>query len=181
MEAKGDTGVRIRSSTEVFEELYDEFMPKVFSYIRFKVNSEETTQDLTSVVFEKALTNFAKYSSDKAAFSTWIFAIARNTVIDHYRTESKRQHIELDDGIEMPSAGPSVEEQLESKSEKQCLLGCLSKLGEQDRELIQLKFGAEMTNRQISKMLDLSESNVGVRLFRAIKKLREDFQESWNA
>ena len=172
--------MRTPSSTEVFGQLYDEFMPKVFSYIRFKVNSEETTEDLTSIVFEKALKNFNKYSSDKAAFSTWIFAIARNTVIDHYRTESNRQHVELDEAIEMPSAGPSPEEQAERQSEKECLLGCMSRLGEQDRELIQLKFGAEMTNRQISKMMKLSESNVGVRLFRAVKKLRADFEECWN-
>jgi RNA polymerase sigma factor (sigma-70 family) len=132
-------------------------------------------------VFEKALVNFTKYSSDKAAFSTWIFTIARNSVIDHFRTDAKRQHADLDDGtIDVPSTEPSPEEQAEKQSEKDCLLKCLSRLSDPDREIVRLKFGAEMTNRQISKMLNLTESNVGVRLFRTMKKLRADFEESWN-
>ena len=53
---------------------------------------------------------------------------------------------------------------MEKQSEKECLLKCLSKLGDQDQEIVRLKFAAEMTNRQISKMLELSESNVGVAL-----------------
>jgi DNA-directed RNA polymerase specialized sigma24 family protein len=137
--------MRRPSNTEIFSQLYDEFMPKVFAYIHYRVNSQQTTEDLTSIVFEKALANFIKYSSDKGAFSTWIFTIARNSVIDHFRTVAKRQHADLDDGtIDVPSTEPS------------------------------------MTNRQISRMLHLSESNVGVRLFRAVRKLRADFEESWN-
>ena len=169
------------SNAEIFSHLYDEFMPKVFAYIHYRVNDQQTTEDLTSIVFEKALANFTKYSSDRAAFSTWIFTIARNSVIDHFRTNAKRRHIDLDDGTyDAPSTDPSPEEQMERQSERYCLLKCLSKLGDPDREIVRLKFGAEMTNRQISKMLNLTESNVGVRLFRAMKKLREDFEESWN-
>ena len=173
--------MRRPSKTEIFAQLYDELMPKVFAYIHYRVNSEQTTEDLTSIVFEKALANFSKYSSDKAAFSTWIFTIARNSVIDHFRTDAKRQHFDLDDEtIDVPSSEPSPEEQVERQSEKECLLNCLSKLDDQDQEIVRLKFAAEMTNRQISRILNLSESNVGVRLFRAVKKLREDFEESWN-
>jgi RNA polymerase sigma factor (sigma-70 family) len=173
--------MRRPSNTDIFSQLYDEFMPKVFAYIHYRINDEQTTEDLTSIVFEKALVNFTKYSSDKAAFSTWIFTIARNSVIDHFRTDAKRHHIDLDDGtIDVPSTAPSPEEQMERQTEKDHLLKCLSKLGDPDREIVRLKFGAEMTNRQISKMLNLTESNVGVRLFRAVKRLRSDFEESWN-
>ena len=69
---------------------------------------------------------------------------------------------------------------MEKKAEQECLRGCLSRLPEDDQEIIQLKFAGEFNNRQIAKMLGLSESNVGVRLFRVVKKLREDFNESWN-
>ncbi len=172
--------MRRPSNAETFAQLYDEFMPKVFAYIHYRVNDRQTTEDLTSIVFEKALDNFDKYSSDKAAFSTWLFTIARNSLIDHFRTDSKRHHVDLAEASEVPSSEPSPEEQAESKSEKECLLQCLSMLGNQDQEILRLKFGAEMTNRQISKMVNLSESNVGVRLFRAVRQLREDFEASWN-
>ena len=172
--------MRTPLSTEVFSALYDEYMPKVFAYIRYKVDSDETTEDLTSTVFEKALTSFEKYSKDRAAFSTWIFTIARNTVIDHYRSGAHRHQVSLDEATEVVSDRPTPEEEAEKATEKECLLRCLATLPEQDRELIQLKFNAEMTNRQISRMLHLTESNVGVRLFRAVKKLRASFEEAWN-
>ena len=168
------------SKREVFAELYDEFMPKVFRYISYKMNDQQITEDLTSTVFEKALVSFDKYSSDKAAFSTWIFSIARNTLIDYYRTNKTRQQVALDEAIEMPSRELSPHEEAEKKAEQDYLKDCLSKLPEDDQEIIRLKFAGEFNNRQIAKMLGLSESNVGVRLFRAVKKLREDFNESWN-
>jgi RNA polymerase sigma factor (sigma-70 family) len=172
--------MELTSNRQLFARLYDEFMPRVFAYIHYKVASDHLTEDLTSIVFEKALTNFARYSQDKSAFSTWIFTIARNTVIDYFRTESKRKNIDLDEIIDIPASTPSPEEQFEHDSEKECLLSCLSRIGEQDREILQLKFGAELTNREISRILKISESNVGVRLFRSVKKLREDFEEKWH-
>jgi RNA polymerase sigma factor (sigma-70 family) len=168
------------SKREVFAELYDEFMPKVFRYISYKMNDQQITEDLTSTVFEKALLSFDKYSSDKGAFSTWIFSIARNTLIDYYRTNKVKQQVSLDEAIEVPSRDLSPQEEVEKKAEQECLRGCLSRLPEDDQEIIRLKFAGEFNNRQIAKMLGLSESNVGVRLFRAVKKLREDFNESWN-
>jgi len=168
------------SKREIFAELYEEFMPKVFRYIHFKVSNQQLTEDLTSTVFEKALVNFDKYSSDRATFSTWIFSIARNTLIDYYRTNKMKIQVSLDEAIEMPSSEPSPQDEVEKKAEHECLRGCLSRLPEDDQELIQLKFAGEFNNRQIAKILGLSESNVGVRLFRAVKKLREDFHESWN-
>jgi RNA polymerase sigma factor (sigma-70 family) len=164
---------------EVFEELYNEFMPKVFRYIHYKVSDQQLTEDLTSTVFEKALVNIDKYSSDKAAFSTWIFSITRNTLIDYYRTNKMRQQVSLDEAVEVPSREPSPQEEVENKAEHECIRGCLLRLPEDDQEIIRLKFASEFNNRQIAKMLGLSESNVGVRLFRAVKKLREDFNESW--
>jgi RNA polymerase sigma-70 factor (ECF subfamily) len=168
------------SNAEMFSQLYDEFMPKVFAYVHYRVNDEQTAEDLTSIVFEKALDNFARYSRDKATFSTWLFTIARNCVIDHFRTSSRRLQVDLSEATEIASAEASPEEQVETKSEKECLRNCLLRLGDKDQEIVRLKFGAEMTNRQISKVLKLSESNVGVRLFRAVRKLRQDFEASWN-
>jgi RNA polymerase sigma factor (sigma-70 family) len=170
----------VSTSQQRFEGLYDEFMPKVFRYIRYKVNNQQLTEDLTSTVFEKALVNFERYSSDKAAFSTWIFSIARNTIIDHFRTSSKRRSLQLEEALEVPSDEASPQEDVENKAERECLMKSLTKFSAEDQEIIRLKFAAELNNRQIAKMLGLSESNVGVKLYRAIKRLRDDFEESWN-
>jgi RNA polymerase sigma factor (sigma-70 family) len=171
---------RITAQQELFIGLYDEFMPKVYRYLGYQVNDVQVTEDLTSAVFEKALAGFEKYNRDKAAFSTWIFTIARNTLIDYFRTSKAKQLVPLDDAVDIASSGPSPQEQAEQMAEQACLRQCLSRLSEEDQEIVRLKFAAEFNNRQIAKILGLSESNVGVRLFRAVKKLREDFDVSWN-
>ncbi len=163
---------------ETFAELYEEYLDKVFRYIQYRVNNMQLVEDLTSTVFEKALTNFSRYSSDKASFSTWIFSIARNVVIDYYRVNGKRQAVSLEEATDRPSGDLSPEEELLKREELKRLQVCLIALSQEEQEIIRLKFGAELNNRQIAKMLGLSESNVGTKLYRGVKKLRDSFQEA---
>jgi len=167
------------NSRETFVKLYEEFMPRVYRYIYYKVNNQFLAEDLTSTVFEKALDHFDKYSSDNAAFSTWIFSITRHAIIDYYRTEGKKKYVSLDEAEDKPSTEESPFEKLQNKDEKECLNRCISSLSREEQEIIHLKFGAEMSNHQIAEILGISESNTGVKLFRTIKKLKEYFQESW--
>jgi len=109
--------VIVEELKETFTRLYEEYMPKVFRYIHYRVGNRQLTEDLTSTVFEKALVNFKKYSREKASFSTWIFTVARNTVIDHYRTSGRRDATSLDEAIETPTRDLSPGEQLERKEE----------------------------------------------------------------
>jgi RNA polymerase sigma-70 factor (ECF subfamily) len=164
-----------RSTAEAFSVFYEQYLPKIFRYISFKVSDRFLAEDLTSAVFEKALTKFKSYSSEKAAVSTWIFAIARNTVIDHFRARSKERTVQLDESIDIPEDGKSVEQKVIEKEEWQLLQKCISRLAPNEQEIISLKFSAEMTNRQIAGVLGISDSNVGVILYRAIRKLRDDF------
>ncbi len=168
------------SARETFAELYEQYLPKVFRYIQYRVNSMQLTEDLTSTTFEKALVNFSRYSSEKAKFSTWIFSIARNVVIDHYRVSQRKQTAPLEEAGEVSSRDLSPEEELFQGEELERLQGYLAQLQQDEQEIIRLKFGAELNNRQIAKMTGLSESNVGTRLYRAVKKLRDNFQESEN-
>jgi len=168
------------STRQTFAELYEEYLPKVYRYINYRINDTQITEDLTSTVFEKALTNFGKYSKDKASFSTWIFSISRNVVIDYYRAHGRRQIVSLDEETDIVSKDPSPEEELMKKEEREKLQVYLIELPQDEQEIIRLKFAAELNNRQIAKMLGLSESNVGTKLYRSIRKLRDVFQESEN-
>jgi len=163
------------SAAGAFAELYGQYLPKVFRYISYRIPDVTTAEDLTSAVFEKALTKFQSFRADKASFSTWIFTIARNTLIDHYRVNSKAQTVQLDDPAAAMGPEVSPEEESDRAEEIRMLNSCLAKLSRPEQEIISLKFGAEMTNRQIAKTLSLSESNVAVIIFRAVRKLRDEF------
>ena len=163
---------------DTFGRLYEEFMPKVFRYVNYRVVNSDTAQDITENIFEKALVNFTSYSSDRARFSTWIFSIAKNTLIDHYRTSARKynKQKEANQQIENHHNGPNIDYQIEAE-DLNTLQCCITRLSAQEKEIISLKFGAEMTNRQIAKMLGMSESNIGTILYRTIRKLRDKLQE----
>jgi RNA polymerase sigma factor (sigma-70 family) len=169
----------VRSTAEVFADLYQEYLPKVYRYISYRITDTHQAEDLTSIVFEKALTKFQSYSSEKAAFSTWIFSITRNTLIDYFRASHKVQTVQIEEAPPPSSREPSPEDELVKSEEFQKLQHCLSHLAAQEREILSLKFGGEMNNRQIARMTGLSESNVGVIIYRAVRKLRGEFDKGW--
>ncbi|MBI4286382.1 MAG: sigma-70 family RNA polymerase sigma factor [Chloroflexi bacterium] len=177
MSTSAQTGKESGAVAVVFAELYEQYLPKVFRYISYRVRDTALAEDLTSSVFEKALSKMSSYRTDKASLATWLLAIARHQVIDHYRVSSKRQAVSLEEAADTPSPRTSPEEALIRKEEVQRLHVCLAELSEREQEIISLKFGAEMTNRQISGVLGLSESNVGTILYRAVGKLRDRFRE----
>ena len=166
-----------KDNVETFTELYEHYMPKVFRYISYQVGNMDLAEDLTSAVFEKTLTKLNSYRSNKASFSTWLMTVARNTVIDHYRVKSRKITISIEETFDIASKEISPEEKVIRKEELQRLDTYLREFSQQEREIISLKFGAELNNRQIAKMLGLSESNAGTKLYRAIRKLGDKFKE----
>jgi len=168
VKARGNSKI----TTEVFIELYDQYMPKVFQYFCYRVGAIDLAEDLTSAVFEKVLKKSNSYSADKASIPTWLFCIAQNVLIDHFRTREKRWFVDLGEAHYVASVEASPEKKAIKEEELRELHKQVSKLSEQEQEIISLKFGAEMNNRQIAGVLELSESNVGTILYRAIRKLR---------
>jgi RNA polymerase sigma factor (sigma-70 family) len=160
----------------IFARLYEQYLPKVYRFIRFRIDDNDTAEDLTSTVFEKALTRFHSYQSQRASFSTWVFVIARNTVIDHFRVSHKDRMVEIDEDGPGHAGGPSPEEQAIREEEFGRLQTCLKRLPPAQQSVISLKFGAHMTNREIARATGMSESQVGNIVFRAVRKLRDDFK-----
>ena len=115
--------------------------------------------------------------SSDLSFSTWLFSIARNAVIDHHRTKNRNTTISMEETFELASQEASPEEESFKKDELQRLDTYLREISHQERDIISLKFGAGLSNRQIAKSLDLSESNVGTILYRATCKLKDKFKE----
>jgi RNA polymerase sigma-70 factor (TIGR02952 family) len=169
------------SAAETFAGLYEQYLPKVYRYVNYRIPDVHTAEDLTSTVFEKALTKFNSYKADKAAFSTWIFTIARNTITDHFRDSQSRRTVLMEDMAMAAEADDRPEEETEKEEELQALRTCITRLSRSEQEIISLKFGAEMNNRQIARMLSLSESNVGIIVYRAVRKLRDSLREKGNA
>lgn len=169
-------GDRARSRREAFETMYDAYMPKVYRYVNYRTGNASVAEDITSDVFEKALKHFDSYQEEKASQSTWLLTIARNTITDHFRKEGRVQLVREEDAPDEVSEEPDVEEQVARVEEVRQLRLCLAGLPQLDQDIISLKFGAGMNNREIARTLKVSESNVGTRLFRAVRRLRDSFK-----
>jgi DNA-directed RNA polymerase specialized sigma24 family protein len=76
-----------------FEELYSTYLPKVYNYVCYRVGDESTAEDITAEIFERALTHLHTYRSDRGAFSTWLFSVARNLVANYLRAIGRRPEV----------------------------------------------------------------------------------------
>lgn len=154
-----------------WDEVYAEQLPRVLNFFRYRCGNPADAEDLTSITFEKAWRGRDRYRRDKGAFSTWLFTIARNAAVDHYRARTPL--VPLDEAVAVAAGSATPEDESALRSDAARLTALLSTLTDRDRELIALKYGAEMTNREIARATGLSESNVGTILYRAVQTLRE--------
>jgi len=171
----GDNKKIAPNTAGAFARLYEENFTKVYRYISYQIGDTAIVEDLTSTVFEKALTKFQSYDPRKANFLTWVISIARNTVTDHYRMNKKELNMKIENIKSGDISDPSPDEAMIRAEDIKRLKGCIARLSKQEQEIISLKFGGEMTNRQIAKTTGLSESNVAVVIFRTVRKLREQY------
>lgn len=147
-------------------------LPRLYNYFRYRLGDETAAQDLTSAVLEKAWTKRHRYRRDRAAFSAWLFAIAKNEVIAYLR----KRRISILISPAEKTTDETAEILLEHSQDLHTLSWLLADLPERERELISLKFGADLNNREISTIMGLSESNVGTILSRVLQKLREGWE-----
>lgn len=162
------------NSEQAFDELYEHFFPIIYNIIYVRVKNASIADDIVSDTFLKMTQNLAAFDDSKAAFSTWLSRIAMRTLTDYYRWQSHRQNVEWDDVF-----SPSVDEkerpegQLLQKEASRELLLALDKLSEREQRIVELKFWGEMSNKEIAQLMEMTQSNVGVVLHRAMGTLKK--------
>jgi RNA polymerase sigma-70 factor (ECF subfamily) len=155
-----------------WDALYADQLPRVYNYFRFRVGSDADAEDLTARTFERAWQARERYRRDLAGFSTWLFTIAHNLVVDFLR--SRRAQVPLDAVAEVAADG-TPEEDAARHSDLERLTALAASLSEREQELIALKYGAALDNRQIARLTHLTESNVGTILHRVVQTLRRQW------
>jgi RNA polymerase sigma factor (sigma-70 family) len=100
--ATGQQVIKLQASPMDWDRIYLQHAPRVFNYFRFRLGASADAEDLTSRTFEKAWAARAKYRSDVAGVATWLFAIAQNVAIDHFR--ARRSDLSIDEAPELEGA-----------------------------------------------------------------------------
>ena len=169
-----------KGDKNAFGEIYDLLLDKIYRFIFFRVGSKEDAEDLTENVFVKIWKNISSYENKGLPFEAWAFRIARNTVIDFYRT--KKQKITLTDNIKETVADEKEthEELLHNQMLKEVIFSKMKSLPDSYREIIILKFIEEKDNKEISEILEKPEDQVRVLQSRALKALKTLIYEKQN-
>jgi RNA polymerase sigma-70 factor, ECF subfamily len=115
--------------SDAFAQLYDAYLERVYRYVFFRVTDEETAEDLTSQVFLKAWEHLDHYQLTSTPFLAWLYTIARNQVIDHYRTH--KETLTLEDAVSLPAEGDGVDDEVQVKFELQDVREALQFLTEE--------------------------------------------------
>jgi RNA polymerase sigma factor (sigma-70 family) len=157
-----------------FEQAYNEHVGRIYGYFAYRVSSRADAQDLTQLTFERALRAWRRYDERRAPLMSWLFTIARNALIDHRRRDRSSAHASLSHGDvsegELPSRPGPEEERLGPSPE---LVAGLRRLRSRDREVLALRFGADLPVAEIAEVLGLSVANVQQILSRSLRKLRQ--------
>jgi RNA polymerase sigma-70 factor, ECF subfamily len=150
--------------------LFQKELPRIYNYFLYRLNEKSTAEDLASATFVRAWKSRDLYRQDIASFSTWLFTIAHRVAIDYFR-KHQAKIVALDDIPELMSDG-SPEASYQETVEKLMLGNAIAALPEREQDIISLKYGAELSNKEIAALLQLSESNVSTILHRTVKQLR---------
>lgn len=164
---------RATTDEEAFEELYEYFFPRVYNFIYARLKNSADADDVTSITFMKMNENLESYAPTRAAFSTWLFRIASNSIIDHTRRRDNSNETEWEEFFD--PAAPDYKEperQIIASETSRELLKALDKLSERERRIIELRYWSEQDTRTIAELLSMSESNVRVTLHRTLGKLK---------
>jgi RNA polymerase sigma-70 factor (ECF subfamily) len=156
-----------------WEATYKEYLPRVYNFFRYRLGDRTLAEDLTSLTFEKAWRERGRFRRDLSAFSTWLFTIARNVATDHFRRKGRNISLEA---IRERADPISLEETVQRNHDFARLNALLSQFTVRERELVALKYGAGLNNREIARLTRLSESNVGVILHRVVERLRFEME-----
>lgn len=163
---------RAKTDEAGFEKLYNHFFPKIYGYIYKRVGERQICEDIVSEVFMKVFVNLEKYEHRGYSFSSWLYKIATNKLIDHYRQAGKRSTVDVEKVLHIKTVDDTqkkVAASLEIEKVKQVI----SDLPDNYQEILNLKFFGQLSNTEIARILNVTENNVGVLVYRSLKKFRQ--------
>jgi RNA polymerase sigma-70 factor (ECF subfamily) len=158
-------------STDSFEAAYKSHAQSIYKFLFWRTKDTHLSEDLTSSTFEKAW--ISRKSFHGGSVQAWLYRIARNVLIDHWR---KNKTLIVDKVDNLEDVRPSTGEMLDKDLQLQLMKKAVNKLPKDMRSVVRLRFIEGMSCKHVAVELDLSDANVRVIQYRALKKLKEYLQ-----
>jgi len=160
---------------EAFGLLYDYYLPKIYRFVLLKVSHREEAEDLTHQAFLRAWENVEKYKDEGFPFSSWLYKIARNAIIDHYRsTRHSKEEVTIEDVEELSdNEDLPLDMKLDQKIEIFRISTAIKKLKDVEQDIIIMRFVDDLPHEEVARAVGKSVSATKLIQHRAIKKIKE--------
>ena len=158
--------------------VYDAYADRIYGFCLKRCGHRETAEDLTSKVFMKFIEHVQRINWQGVSLGAWLFRVASNLMIDHWRAQSIRMDTPLDDDdepMDLPSREPLPDAFAEIALEKDKLLGALKQLSPRDQEVLDLKFFGGLEALEIADLLKISANHASVLIYRGQQRLRQKY------
>lgn len=158
---------------DAFSALYEQYVKQIYTFIYYKTHHKETAEDITSLAFMKAYNNFTTFDPAKGPFSAWLYRIARNCVVDHYRAK-KPVSMDIEDMWDLDIANnEDVLRDVHNRLVFEDVQKYMRELSAEQREVITMRIWGELSFKEIAEALGKSEGSCKMMFGRTIAKLRE--------
>jgi len=158
-----------------FEQIYTRYVQPIYKYFYNRTWNELEAEDLTAQTFVSALENIQKYH-DNGHFQAWLFSIARNKAIDHFRKNKALNTFEIPEDI--PVNSDFLTDSIESERRK-AIFFLFRSLPEKEKELLRLRYVAELSFASIGKLLHRSEGSVKKAIYRIVQRMKVELEEKY--
>ncbi len=165
------------TSLRDFSSVYDEQVWRVYGFFAYRLRSRADAEDLTQQTFERALRAWERYDPARASVATWLLAIARNLLVDHFRADrsAANRSIERVEAEGRQFVADAVEPDLGLDPD---LERALAGLTDREREILALRFGGELSGPEIAEAMDLTLANVQQIISRALRRMRAEMRSA---
>lgn len=162
---------------DAFAKLYDIFIDPVYRYVYYRVKDHDA-EDIVETVFLRIWENIRSYESKKNTnFSSWVFRIAHNLVIDYYRSSKDRNFHELDERQPDLTREHNPIRKAEDYFDQKNLKMALSKIRKKYQDIVVYKFVNGFSNKEIADIMKKSEGSIRILQFRALKALKDELDK----
>jgi RNA polymerase sigma-70 factor, ECF subfamily len=166
-----------QGNREALEDLYLIHFDRIYSYLHMSVGNRHDAEDLTTQVFVKMLESIGKFRWRSAPFSAWLFRIAHNLAMDHFRA-NKRWQPEEEVPEPDPGEGSAAEEEALQSIGRQSMLELIETLSHEQQQVLTLKFVFNFSNAEAATILDKTEGAIKSLQHRALASLQRQLDKS---
>jgi RNA polymerase sigma-70 factor, ECF subfamily len=159
-----------------FDRIYNLYADKIFRYLYTRLGQREVAEDLTADVFVRMIQALPRFRVNStrpvASFSAWLYRLAGNLLLDQYRRQKHRDHLDLAEHLDVDSGAPGLHDVVTLGEQNQDLMQAMAQLNDEQQSVLVWRFGENMSVQDVANLMGRSAGAVKALQHRALGALR---------